>query len=145
MPTNYRVPRSRGANVIDAAPQRLESTDGSRWATGRNVKRNLPGHRYDAVEVWTLKERDSRGRACIRARHCDRRQAEEWVAGGPAGTPFASRAAACRIEDAARALRDIVKRDARNAGYTGDTLDDITQLSRNAAAVATAMRQEFDR
>lgn len=73
----YRVPRFRGANVIASNPQRMDSKDGSKWACGRNVKRALPDHRYDSVEVWTLKQR-VKGKAAIVNTGCSRDAAELW-------------------------------------------------------------------
>jgi len=70
--------RSRGANMIAANPQRIESANGIRWACGRNVKRSLANKRYDSVEVWTLKERVN-GKAIVRAGYCTREQAERWI------------------------------------------------------------------
>jgi hypothetical protein len=75
---NWRA-GSRGANLIEAHPQRLESADGARWACGRNVKRALADHRYDAVEIWTLKERRE-GKAVTVDTYRDREAAERWVA-----------------------------------------------------------------
>lgn len=83
MSLNYRIPRSRGANVIDANPQRLESKDGTRWACGRNVKVSVGPRRYEAVEVWTLRMRDKNGKAVTIARHVSRMHATDWV--GPFG------------------------------------------------------------
>lgn len=81
MRANYRTSSPRSANAINANPQRLESEDGTRWATGRNVKRALPGGRYDGVEVWALKDRDENGKARTVATHRSREAAEAWVRG----------------------------------------------------------------
>jgi hypothetical protein len=88
MPSNYRVPQSRGANMIDADPQRMQSDDGLRSALGRNVKGETaqPGC-YQAVQVWTLKERRVEGRSfCepsapwrVADTHCSLEEAEEWA------------------------------------------------------------------
>ena len=75
---NWRIGQARGPNLVAANPQRLESADGQRWATGRNVKRHLADRRFDAVEVWTLKQRVD-GKAATIERNADRKRAEEWV------------------------------------------------------------------
>ena len=77
---NWRAGTRRGPNALLAHPQRLESPDGSRWATGRNVKRSLGDHRFDAVEVWALKERVN-GKAVTVSTHRDKAAAEAWVKG----------------------------------------------------------------
>lgn len=76
--SNIRTPHRRGANMVVANPQRLQSENGQRWACGRNVKRSIGGGRYDIVEVWALKERVN-GKAVTRHTHCDRKAAEEWI------------------------------------------------------------------
>ena len=78
---NWRAGSRRGPNALLAHPQRLESPDGLRWATGRNVKRSLGDHRFDAVEVWALKERVN-GKAVTVETHRDKAAAEAWVNGG---------------------------------------------------------------
>ena len=75
----YKVSHSRGANLIAANPQRLESKDGTRWACGRNVKVSTGYRTYDGVEVWTLKTRDEAGKVIVIATHVDREMAQEWV------------------------------------------------------------------
>lgn len=77
---NWRHGGWRSPNLIEAHPQRLTSADGTRWALGRNVKRSLADHRYDSVEVWTLKHRVD-GKAVTVDTHRDRAQAEAWVNG----------------------------------------------------------------
>jgi hypothetical protein len=74
---NWRKGINRGANLIAANPQRIESKDRQRWACGRTVKRSLGDGRYDGVEVWTLKERQG-GRAVVVRTSCTREQAERW-------------------------------------------------------------------
>jgi hypothetical protein len=78
---NWRAGTNRGPNLIEAHPQRLESADGTRWALGRNVKVALPDHRYEGVEVWTLKHRVD-GKAVTVETHRDRDEAETWVKTG---------------------------------------------------------------
>ena len=82
MPTPYRIPRTRGPNVVNANPQRLTSADGTRSALGRNVKCAGPDRTFTVVEAWTLKERRE-GRWVTVHTHRDRKAAEAWVA--PAG------------------------------------------------------------
>ena len=73
---------TRGVNQIVADPQRLESADGKRWATGRNVKRALPDHCFDGVEVWTLKYRDEDTKKVVVFDSLrDRTTAQAWVNG----------------------------------------------------------------
>jgi hypothetical protein len=77
---NYKVVGLRGANMIAANPQRLESADGTRWACGRNVKGEGKAPRtYVGVEVWSLRCRDEAGKVVVCAEHMDRKAAEEWV------------------------------------------------------------------
>lgn len=78
---NYRTPTMRGPNAINANPQRLESPDGTRWATGRSVKRSIGDHRFDAVEVWALKQHGPDGRAVTVSTHRSREDAESWIRG----------------------------------------------------------------
>jgi hypothetical protein len=81
MSYNWRIGHGRGRkNLIEAHPQRLESADGTRWALGRNVKLSLPDHRYDAVEVWTLRHRVD-GKVVTVGIHRGKADAEAWVAG----------------------------------------------------------------
>lgn len=79
MPNAYTTRGLRGANAVDAQPQRLEGVNGQRWACGRNVKgeTNEPG-RYQVVEVWTLKHRVN-GKAVTVETGCTREQAEDWI------------------------------------------------------------------
>lgn len=82
---NHRVSFPRSANSIDANAQRIGTPStvvGARWATGRYVKRALANHRYDAVEVWTLKMRGADGRIHVVAEHRSRAAAESWVEDG---------------------------------------------------------------
>ena len=78
---NYKVPNSRGPNMIVANPQRMASADGTRWATGRSVKgeSSIPGC-YIPVEVWTLKNRDASGKVVVVDSGVDRATAKAWVA-----------------------------------------------------------------
>jgi len=78
MSFNWRKGQLRSQNAIEAHPQRLVSANGSRWATGRNVKRSLGDGRYDAVEVWTLKVRVD-GKAVTVESHVSREAAEAWI------------------------------------------------------------------
>lgn len=80
---NWRKGQARGANLIAANPERLESKDGTRWACGRNVKVSLGNGRYDGVEVWSLRCRDDQGKAIVIAHDMDRAAAQEWT--GPKG------------------------------------------------------------
>ena len=82
MPMNYRVPTRRGPNNIVASPERLESADGLRWATGRWVKgEGAEPRTYVPVQVWALKMRDESGKAVAVETGRGREQAEAWVAG----------------------------------------------------------------
>lgn len=76
---NYKVGIRRGANAVMAMPESMGSPQDKRWATGRNVKRSLPGRRYDVVQVWTLKERMEDGTVRVAATHRSREAAAEWV------------------------------------------------------------------
>ena len=80
MKVNYRTPTSRGRNALVANPQRMESLDGKRWATGRTVKGegNAP-RTYVPVEVWALKTRDEAGKVVIVETNRSRDEAAEWV------------------------------------------------------------------
>ena len=79
MSYNPLIGRLRSGNLIEAHPQRLENKKTGRWACGRYVKRSLPDHRYDGVEVWTLKYRDSNGKVVVADTGRDKATAEEWV------------------------------------------------------------------
>lgn len=81
MSYNPLIGRGRGANLIMAYPQRLESADGTRWACGRNVKRSLPDHRYDSVEVWALKHRVN-GKVVTVDSGVSPEEAQRWVKEG---------------------------------------------------------------
>jgi hypothetical protein len=72
--------RSGGTRVAtyDVDARRMTSTDGSRWATGRNMKRRLADKRFDVVQVWTLKARLD-GRAVTIVHRCDKLAADAWV------------------------------------------------------------------
>lgn len=78
---NYRLGTLRGANAVEANPQRLQSADGKRWACGRNVKAESMRGRgyYDVVEVWTLKTRDAAGKVVVVDTHRSEEQAREWL------------------------------------------------------------------
>lgn len=73
---------SRGANMVSADPQQIGTPKDERWATGRNVKKALADHCWEAVEVWTLKRRDANGKVVVVDTHCSRERAEAWVATG---------------------------------------------------------------
>jgi hypothetical protein len=77
----YKVTTTRAQNCVEANPQRLVSTDGKRWACGRNVKAESVRGRgyYDAVEVWTLKTRDANGKVIAVAAHRTEEQARQWL------------------------------------------------------------------
>lgn len=79
--SNYRVSHPRAGNAVKPMPQAIGSKTDARWATGRNVKRSLPNHRWDIVQVWTLKERRE-GKVVTVDTHQSRKNAERWVAGG---------------------------------------------------------------
>lgn len=79
MSTNVKTTSRRGANMIAANPQRLESADGARWATGRNVKGESRDGTVNPVESWTLKARDAAGKMIIVARQATRAAAELHV------------------------------------------------------------------
>jgi len=70
----------RGDNLIAANPERLESADKCRWATGRNVKRSLGDGRYDGVQIWTLRDRHL-GKARVVDTYRSREDAVKWVEG----------------------------------------------------------------
>lgn len=82
MPLPYRVPTLRSANCIEANPQHIGTPKDARWATGRNVKRSLPDRRWDAVEVWTLKQRGPDGSVVVVATGRDVTEAERFVKTG---------------------------------------------------------------
>lgn len=71
---------NRGANAVDAQPQRLTSADGKRWATGRNMKRSEGGGRYTIVQAWNLKTRDADGKVITVHAHRDIAEARAWIA-----------------------------------------------------------------
>lgn len=75
----YRTPTARGANMMQANPQRLTSADGSRWATGRTVRGEAPGGGYRPVQVWALKHRVNGKAVTVRA-GVARDEAEAWTA-----------------------------------------------------------------
>lgn len=74
----YKIPRSRGANSIIADPDRLESKDGKRWATGRNVKVSIGPGRYDSVRVYRLKMRNEQSKVVTIAHDMSREDAVKW-------------------------------------------------------------------
>ena len=74
-----RTKTSRAKNAVIADPQRLESPDGRKWATGRTVKGESGPGRWDPVEVWTLKCRDQNGKAVTMKTHCTREAAVAWT------------------------------------------------------------------
>ena len=75
-----KTTHSRGANAVDAQPQRIESANGKRWATGRNVKAETSNPSvFTIVQAWTLKERDASGKAVVVAKVYSRQRAIEWV------------------------------------------------------------------
>lgn len=78
MSMNYKVSSPRGPNNISANPERIESEDGTRWATGRNVKVSTGYRTYGAVRVWALKTRDAAGKAVTVETHRDRDAAMAW-------------------------------------------------------------------
>lgn len=77
---SYRTLRS--ANCIAANPVGIGSPKDARWATGRNVKRSLPDRRWDAVQVWTLKQRGPDGSVVVVATGRDVKEAERFVKTG---------------------------------------------------------------
>lgn len=85
----YKVSHARGANLIDAQPQRLVSADKERWACGRNYKVQTGYRTYGAVEAWNLKTRDEAGKVITVATQVDKKAAEEWVS--PAGMAMLKR------------------------------------------------------
>lgn len=80
-PMNYRVPRSRGANAVTANPQAMGTKADARWATGRNVKRQLPDRKYDVVVAWTLKRRTADGKVETVRAGVTKEAAEEFIRG----------------------------------------------------------------
>lgn len=76
---NYRVKTIRGPNMVDPQCERLQSADGSKWATGRNVKceTSEPG-RFGVVKVWTLKARNSQGKVVSHFTGMSRAAAMRW-------------------------------------------------------------------
>lgn len=109
MTNAYKTSHPRGPNAILAHAQRLESADGSRVATGRNVKGEgkKPGT-FVAVEVWRLKERRD-GKLVTVNENCDRAEAQAWIDGaGPdtrPGTSAAVNAALKRMGAAERLVK----------------------------------------
>jgi uncharacterized protein (DUF1800 family) len=83
-PMNYRVSIRRGANMVNANPQRMgtpSKVPGARWATGRNVKCSVGFGRFDIAESWTLKMRMEDGSVRVVAQHLNRETAAAFVAG----------------------------------------------------------------
>lgn len=76
-----KTTRTRGANMIAARPTTLRSTDGTRTANGRYVKRSLGDRRFDAVYVYTLRERVN-GRLVTVSAHRDADAAKRWIESG---------------------------------------------------------------
>ena len=81
MAMGYRVRTLRGANMVEAHPQKMGSTSDKRWATGRYVKRSLPDRRWEAVMAWTLKMRMEDGSVRVVAFGRSEEEAAEFVAG----------------------------------------------------------------
>jgi hypothetical protein len=77
----YTVKTARAPSAVNAHPERLESADGSRWATGRTVKKPIGNRCWEPVRVWTLKTRDAAGKAVVRDTYVTREAAEAWVRG----------------------------------------------------------------
>lgn len=77
----YKVPTLRGANLVEAHPQKMGSTSDKRWATGRYVKCSLPDGRWRGVEAWTLKTRMEDGSVRTVAFGRSKEEAEQFVAG----------------------------------------------------------------
>ena len=74
----YSVRTLRAANLCSAKRERLESADGSRWATSRVVKMQIGGGIWEPVEMWTLKARVG-GKAVVREQYATQDDAEGWV------------------------------------------------------------------
>ena len=111
----YKTPSLRGHNSItqNGAGRRMESADGSRWAISANRKRALPDHRFDSVEVWTLKRRDANGRVETVEINRSEEDAQKWVMGSKIAFFSPEDAAKFRAENDGSniALRDIDERD----------------------------------
>jgi hypothetical protein len=70
----------RGPNSLNANPQRIESEDGTRWATGRTVKgETAVPHVYVPVDVWTCKARNEQGKVVVVKTHVGRDEALAFV------------------------------------------------------------------
>lgn len=82
----YKTSHLRGPSFItqNGAGRRMESADGSRWAISTNRKRALANHRFDSVEVWTLKRRSDTGVAETFAVNRSEEDARRFVEGGAA-------------------------------------------------------------
>ena len=80
MAVAYKTSTLRGASSVsqDGAKKRLVSTDGQRWAISANRKRSLANHRFDVVEVWTLKQRVD-GKAVTIDSNVDEVRAKQFV------------------------------------------------------------------
>lgn len=78
MKPNIRIPSTRGPNMVEADPQRMESADGSRWACGRNVKVSTGYRTFGIVQVWTTKRREN-GKVVVVDSGIGRDEAKAWV------------------------------------------------------------------
>jgi hypothetical protein len=79
MASNIKTRTMRSANAVDAQPDRIESADGQRWATGRNVKgeTGTPGV-FQTVRIYTLKCRGANGRAVTMKTHASETDARAF-------------------------------------------------------------------
>ena len=77
---SYVTKHVRGRNAVERRPERLTSACGLRWALGRTVKRSLGNHRWDAMHVWSLRERLADGGWRETARYATAAEAQAWVA-----------------------------------------------------------------
>jgi hypothetical protein len=77
----YKTASMRGPSVVSqtGAGKRITSVDGTRWAVSVNKKRALPDSKYDVVETWTLKRRDTGGKVVTVATDRCKEYAEKFV------------------------------------------------------------------
>jgi hypothetical protein len=81
----YKTGHPRGPNLVtqNGAGERIESSDGKRWAISRNRKRSLGNGLYDSVKSWDLKQRTPDGKVEFVDNDRTEEAARGWVNGGP--------------------------------------------------------------
>lgn len=76
---SYVTKHLRARNAVERRPERLTSACRLRWALGRWVKRSLANHRWNAMQVWSLRERLADGQWRETARYATAAEAQAWV------------------------------------------------------------------